>query len=141
MLNDKDDGREIVESTIGFPIQENIVKNVKKIIKNCKGLSYDALSAKNTYEIKTIISSESPSSFSPGTVSNTICADFSDKCVRVFPPVKADSIRKVKVNNTETFSDQQKDGRRPRIKIPDLLEQTGGNFNEPQYTFNIEEIF
>jgi hypothetical protein len=136
---------EIIEDIIGRKIDPDILKEANKLkpkkLKSKKSKSYDAILANGkTVEIKTVIDANSPSSFTPDDPSDTICSHFNGDTVSIYEIIPSDKIKNVRVNKNESFSDQQEKGRRPRIKIPDLLTQTGNDFSKPQYVMEISEI-
>lgn len=138
--------RAIIEGKIGSKIHPDIIKEAKSLLVNKNGKSVkrkscDAIFANGkTIEIKSVIDPNSPSSFTPDDTSDTICSHFDGNTVNIYGIINSEDIKKVRVNSNESFSDQQEQGRRPRLTIPDLLNQTGNDFSKPQYVMDISEI-
>ena len=81
-------------------------------------------------------SSTGPNSFSPSEHYDKLIfinlENREDDIFKIYDTgLNSDDIGKVKVNKTETVADQQKQGRRPRFKIPEFL-------NEKKITYSYE---
>ena len=123
---------EITEVMVTYPLG----------LKICTCGAGDAFDDKNNkvYEIKGS-SSKGPNSFSPSEeYDEMLYVKLSDDRseFRIYKTgFSSEDIKKIKVNETETVEDQQKQGRRPRFSIQDKIVDAKGL--EPDAVFYIRE--